>query len=146
MQWCAMCIFKIFLFLFLRFYNFIKGKCTYIQYFLRRLRPLFLYLTQELVQIFITFNINDVSLFKQANKCAKRIVLIFYIYVLKLKQSQPSFSHWFLAVFSVSYATDFFIHSLNRFVLKKATDALLVFFNEVLFSFLAYTNIPFKCL
>ena len=40
MQWCAMCIF-----LFIKFYNFVKViVCIYIV-FLKEIRPLFLYLT-----------------------------------------------------------------------------------------------------
>ena len=40
--------------------------------FLKNFRPLFSYLTSELLQIFITFNITDVSLFKQANKSMEK--------------------------------------------------------------------------
>ena len=36
--------------------------------FLKKLRPLFLYLTYKLLQIFITFNRFDVSLLKQVNE------------------------------------------------------------------------------
>ena len=42
--------------------------------FLRKLRPLFLYLTYELVQIFITFNRTDISLPKPVNE---------YVYIEK---------------------------------------------------------------
>ena len=87
--------------------------------FFKKVKTIVFILNLRTCQIVITFNINDVFLFKQANKYAKRIALTFYIYVLKLKQYQPSFFDWFLAVFSVSYATNFFIHSLNRCFLKK---------------------------
>ena len=63
--------------------------------------------------------------------------------------SKASFSHSFIAVFPfsvLSNAMNFFIYSLNRFVLKKAAYALLFFFNRVPFSFLVYTNMPLKCL
>ena len=75
--------------------------------FFKKVKTIVFILNLRTCQIFITFNINDVFLFKQANKYAKRIALTFYIY------------DWFLAVFSVSYATNFFIHSLNRCFLKK---------------------------
>ena len=50
--------------------------CIYIV-FLKNQRPLFFYLTYELVQIFITFNRTDVTFFKKVNKCGKLIALIF---------------------------------------------------------------------
>ena len=62
-KWCAICIF-----LFLRFYNFIKGFVHIYIISLKELQLLFLYLTYELAQTFITFNRTDVSLFKQTNK------------------------------------------------------------------------------
>ena len=46
-QWFVMCIF-----LLLRFYDFSKGIVYIYKVFLKRLRPLFLYLTNEYVQIF----------------------------------------------------------------------------------------------
>ena len=57
-----------------------------------------------------------------------------------------SFSHSFVAAFPFSFVSNakkFFIHSLNRFVLK---NGMLVFMYWVPFSLLAYKNIPFKCL
>ena len=80
----------------------------------------------------------------------KRIVLIFYIHCVKLEECQESsFSHSFIAVFIFSFvnnATNFFIHSLNRFVLKKKKKkklayALLLFFNWMPFYFLVYVNV-----
>ena len=62
-RWCAMCIF-----VFLRFYNFIKGIVHINIVFLKMLGPLLLYLTYELFWIFITFNRTDVWLFKQVNE------------------------------------------------------------------------------
>ena len=74
----------------------------------------------------------------------------FYIHCVKLKEYQSSIFSFINSHFSFFFftnATDFFIHSLNRFVLKKkATYTLLVFFNQVPFLFLVYANIPFKCL
>ena len=49
----------------------LKGLCAYTQY---SLGPLFLYLTYELVQIFITFNRTDISLPKPVNE---------YVYIEK---------------------------------------------------------------
>ena len=87
--------------------------------FLKNLRSLSLYLTCELVQIFIAFSRTDVSfLNKLASKCGKLIVLIFYIFILRR--------------FFVSNAMKFFIYSLTGLFLKNAY-ALLVFFNRVLY-------------
>ena len=62
----------------------------------------------------------------------EKIVLIFYIRCVKLEESQ---SHHFLIhswpLFFNSNATNFFIHSSNRFILKKNAYGLLVFFNRV---------------
>ena len=136
MRWCVMCIF-----LFLRFYNFIEGIVRIYTIFFKKLRPLFLHLTDELAQIFITFNSTGLSM------CGKRIVLI-YLYTLYKAQRMSDF--FFLLICSrfsfVSNATNFFIHSLNRFVLKKGAYLLLVLFNLVPFSILVHSNITFKCL
>ena len=53
------------IFLFLRFCNFIKVIVGIYIVFLKKLRPLFLYLTYELVQIFITFNRKGLSIEKE---------------------------------------------------------------------------------
>ena len=101
--------------------------------FLKKLRSLFLYLTYHIVQIFTTFNRADVSfLNKTTRKYGKRIALIFYIHCTKLEEVRVIIFSLFLSRFcSVSNAINFFIHSLNRFVLKKTTYALLLFFNWV---------------
>ena len=69
------------------------------------------------------------------SKVWKKIVLIFYKHCIntgKDSKKESSFSHSFLAIFFfISNATNFFIHSLNRFVLKKNAYGLLVFFNWV---------------
>ena len=52
------------IFLFIRFYNFIKQIVHIYTVFLKKVRPLFLYLTYELDQIFKTLNRTEVSLFK----------------------------------------------------------------------------------
>ena len=57
-QWCVMCIF-----IFLKFDNFIKGIVWVYIVFLKKLRPLFLYLTYYHDQIFITVNRTDESFF-----------------------------------------------------------------------------------
>ena len=52
-------------------------------------RPLLLYLTYELVQIYITFNRTDVSfLNKLTSNSGKRIVLVFCIHCVKLVECQ----------------------------------------------------------
>ena len=51
--------------LFLRFYNFIEEIVQIYMVYLKKLRPLVLYLTYQLVQIFITLNRTNVSLFKK---------------------------------------------------------------------------------
>ena len=68
------------------------------------------------------------------SKVWKKTVLIFLYTLHKAQRKfEPLFSHLFLAVFSlISNATNFFIHPLNRFVLKKKNAyALLVFLNWV---------------
>ena len=68
------------------------------------LRPLFLYSTYELVQIFITFNRTDVSLFKQLNKYGKIILLILLNTLYKAQRmSESLFSHSLVAVFPYSF-------------------------------------------
>ena len=69
------------------------------------------------------------SLNKLTSKDGKRIVLIFYIHCIKIKESQSNRFPFIFSHFSfVSNAMNFFIPSLNRFALKNTT------------------NIPFKCL
>ena len=56
----------------------------------------------------------------------------FYIHYIKLRESRShhfSIRSWPFPF--ISNATNFFIYSLNRFVLKKNAYALLVFFNQV---------------
>ena len=128
---------------------FFKGIVCLSIVFFKMLRSLFFYLTYELVQIFITFNRTDV-LNKLTSNYGKRIVLIFsYTLYKALRMSEGFFSHSFITVFLFFFvinAMNLFIHSLKRFVLKKAAYALLVFFNWVPFSFIVYANIPFKWL
>ena len=51
--------------------------------YLKKLRPLVLYLTYQLVQIFMTLNRADVSLFKKlTSRYGERIVLILFIYTV----------------------------------------------------------------
>ena len=51
--------------------------------YLKKLRPLVLYLTYQLVQILITLNRTDVSLFKKlTSRYGERIVLILFIYTV----------------------------------------------------------------
>ena len=91
--------------------------------FIKKLRPLFLYLTYEFVQIFITFSRTDV-------KYGKTIVLILLHTLYKaLRMSELSFSNSFVSIFLFSFAinaTNFVIHSSCRFVLKKTTHAFPV--------------------
>ena len=55
---------------------------------------------------------------KLASKIWERIVLVFYIHCIKLEKSQNQHFPFILDQFSfVSNAMNFFIHSLNRFVL-----------------------------
>ena len=50
----------------------------------KKVKSLSLYLTYELVQIFIAFDRTDVSfLNKLASKCGKLIILMFYIFILR---------------------------------------------------------------
>ena len=116
MRWGVMCIF-----LFLRFYNFTEGiLCIYI-IFLKKLRPLLLYLTYKLVQLFIAFNRTDKSLFKQVIKYGKRLSWFIYIHCIKLKNVRVIIFPFICSRFSfVSNPTNLFILSLNRFVLKKS--------------------------
>ena len=67
------------IFLFLSFYNFIKGFVRIYIIFFKQLGTLFLSLTDELVPIFITFNRTDVSLIsKKKRKSTEKVsVLIF---------------------------------------------------------------------
>ena len=72
------------------------------------------------------------SLNKLTSKYGQIVVLILYMHSLKLQESQSSFYHFiFSRFFFGSNATNFFIHSLNRFVLKRNTHMLLVFFIRV---------------
>ena len=57
-RWCMMCIF-----LFLKFDNFIKGIVHICIVFFKKLRLWFLYLTYNLVQMFIVLNTTDASFF-----------------------------------------------------------------------------------
>ena len=83
------------------------------------------------------------SLNKLTSKYEKRIALIFYTHCRKLKESQSHIFPFILSCFSsVSNATNSFIHSLNRIVLKK----LLTYIAGFLQSGALYANIPFKCL
>ena len=60
--WCAMCIF-----LFRKFYNFMKGFMRRDIVFIKNLRKMLLFY-YWIVQIFITCNWTDISLFKQVSK------------------------------------------------------------------------------
>ena len=83
------------------------------------------------------------SLNRLTNKYGKRIVLIFLYPMYKAPSMSESYFCQPLFLFSlVCNATNFFICSLNRW--KKASYALLVFFNWVAFLFLVYADIPFK--
>ena len=98
MRWCAMCIF-----LYLKFYNFIKGIMrTYIVFL------------KNLVQIFITCNRTEyLSLNKLASKVWKKNCPNFFIQH-KARGKSDSFSDSLLVVIA-----SFFIHSLNKFVFLK---------------------------
>ena len=140
-------------FLFLRLYNFIKGIVRIFIFFPMRMRrvlyiTLLLHFTYELVQILVTSNRTYVSLFKQWNNWKWKNNFPNFLYTSHKPQrmSEPSFPHLFIAIFLFSNTKNFFILSLNRFALKKAAYALLVFSNWVPFLFLVYANFPFKCL
>ena len=66
----------------------------------------------------------------------------FFLCTLDKAQRKSVFIFPFiLSCFSfVSNATSFFIHVLNRFVLKKAAYTLLVFFSQVAFLLLVYVG------
>ena len=116
MQWCGMCIF-----LFLKSYNFIKGiLCKYIV-FLKKLRPLFLHLLINLFKYLqLLAELMYLSLNKLTSKYGKRIVLMFCIHCKELEESQSHHFPFIQSCFSfVSNATNFCIHSLGRFILKK---------------------------
>ena len=69
------------------------------------------------------------SLNKLKSLYGKTAVLIFYIHCIKLEESQ---SHHFLTCSSfASKATNFFIHSLNRFLLKKNCLRVAGFYQSV---------------
>ena len=90
--------------------------------FLKKLQPLFLYSTYELVRVFINFNRNDISLFKQIKEWVWKKSCLIYILYKAWRMSESSFSHSFMVVFPFSFvgnATIFFIYSLNRLFLKK---------------------------
>ena len=112
--------------LFLRFYNFIKRiVCIYIVFF-KKFQPLFLQSTHEIFQAHITFNRTDVFLFTEVNKQVWNKSCLTFLHSLykARRMSEASFSHLFIADFSflfVSNAMNFFIHSLHRSVLKKAS-------------------------
>ena len=69
-------------------------------------------------------NVADTTFKKVNKKYGKRIVLIFLYTLYKAhRMSESSFSYLLITVFPFSFvsnATTFFIHSLNRFVLKKS--------------------------
>ena len=106
-RWCAMHIF-----LFLRLYNFID-RIVRIYIFFKNFRSLLFY---SLAQVFITFNISDVFLLnKLMSKYGKRIVLVFYIYCINLKKkSKSSFSHSFLAIYSLLV-----LQQISSFILEQ---------------------------
>ena len=64
-----------------------------------------------------------ICLNKFMSKCGKRIILIFLHALHKAQgMSESLFFHSLIATFSFSFVsniTNFFIHSFNRFVLKK---------------------------
>ena len=101
------------------FITLLKGLCTYISIAsLQKLRPLFLQL--ELIEIFITFNRTDVSLFKQVNEQVwKKNCPDFFIYTVFIKLEKWQCHHFliysqlFFPFSFVSNNTNFFIHSLN---------------------------------
>ena len=106
-RWCAMHIF-----LFLRLYNFID-RIVRIYIFFKNFRSLLFY---SLAQVFITFNISDVFLLnKLMSKYGKRIVLVFYVYCINLKKkSKSSFSHSFLAIYSLLV-----LQQISSFILEQ---------------------------
>ena len=82
--------------------------------------------------MFTTFNRTDISFFKHVNKYGKQIVLIFYIYCIKLEKVRVIIFPFIISHFSfVSNAKNFFIHSLNRFAFNKTAYTFLAFFNKV---------------
>ena len=92
-----------YIFLFLRFYNFIRGLCAYVQYFQKKLRLLFLYLTLQLVRIFASFNKTHVFFFSDKLTSMKKKIVLIFSYILpkaRRKQLQSSFFYSFLADFS----------------------------------------------
>ena len=65
---------------------------------------------------------------------------------MKLEKSQ---SHHFAInsfFFVSSSGTNFFIHSLHKFVLKKSCEDAADFLQLGACPFIVYENIPFKCL
>ena len=92
-----------FIFQFLKFYNF---------------RPFLLYFTYELFQTFITLT---KLMYLCLNKLTSKYLFLYTLYKAH-RISESSFSHLFTVIFPFSFvtnATNFFNHSLNRFVLKK---------------------------
>ena len=82
-------------------YQTIKGILHIHITFLKNIRQMFLFFTYQFVQIFITYNRTDVSLFKQVrSKVWKKICPNFYIQVTKLEESR---SHYF-PIYSWSFS------------------------------------------
>ena len=116
LQWCAICIF-----IFLEFYNFIIGIMCIYTVFLKNLRPMFLYLTYLLVKIFVTGQC--ICLNKLVSKVWKKNCPNWFIYkVQSSKKVGVNIFPFILGHFSFpNNATNFFIHSLNKFWKKILT-------------------------
>ena len=116
MQWCAMSIFLFLkLYNFINFYNFIKGIMCICTVFLKHVRPMFVYLLT-------CWNICNrtvyLYLIKLASKVWKKNCPSFLYTLYKAWKSRSQHFPFILDRFSfVCNATNFFIHSLKRFVL-----------------------------
>ena len=111
--------------------------------FLKKLRPLLLYLTYSLVQIFISFNKTDVPIFKQVNKYGKRIVLIFYTHCIKLEESQNHYFPIYSWPFFLREQCNKFLHSFFKLVCFEKNCLRIAGFLQ---SGALYANILSKCL
>ena len=91
------------MFVFLRFYNFIKGILCIYEVFFKKLRSLLLLLYRSL----LLTELIQLCLNKLTSKYGKRIVLFFFIYFcVKLKKRQSSFSHSFIAEFPFCFVSN----------------------------------------
>ena len=133
LQCWAICIF-----IFLKFYNFIIGIMCIYKVFFKNLRPMFLYLIYLLVKIFVTGQC--ICLNKLVSKIWKKNCPNWFIYkVQSSKKAGVNIFPFILGHFSfANNATNFFIHSLNKFILKKNSYRLLVFFSQVPYIILSH--------